>query len=174
MSDNYVTPRWLTMALGPFDLDPCGGITQPWWHASRTITPETGDGLHEPWIGRVWLNPPYSKPHDWIANAAQCGNAVCIVNVCPTTAWWKTWVWGTAHAVRFLDKRIRFYLQDGTEWVEKRNPERDSVLVAWGARNVATLLELDENADPLLAGETIVLRRPRGHVSCAVSCAVSD
>ena len=32
-SDDWITPRCIIDALGPFDLDPCASATQPWqWH----------------------------------------------------------------------------------------------------------------------------------------------
>src|SRR5690606_12697858 len=62
-SDEWYTPPEIPQALGPFDLDPCAG---PMNHAARNIRkPECG--LSMKWTGRVWLNPPYSNVHDWLA-----------------------------------------------------------------------------------------------------------
>jgi hypothetical protein len=60
-SDSWVTPRVITDAIGPFDLDPCEASPQPWRHAKRGFSIED-DGYAQNWTGRVWLNPPYRNP----------------------------------------------------------------------------------------------------------------
>jgi hypothetical protein len=57
-SDVWLTPPFILDALGPFDLDPCAAVAQPWATAKRMLTVED-DGLAHEWDGRVWLNPPY-------------------------------------------------------------------------------------------------------------------
>src|SRR5438552_2229167 len=59
-SDDWITPRYLIERLGPFDLDPCASITQPWPCADRQYTVRD-NGLLLPWHGLVWLNPPYGQ-----------------------------------------------------------------------------------------------------------------
>ena len=57
----WLTPPEIIKALGPFDTDPCcpdGGM--PWPTARRMIT-KSEDGLRQPWVERVWLNPPYGR-----------------------------------------------------------------------------------------------------------------
>lgn len=67
-SDDYYTPAWVFERMGiAFDLDVCsppGGV--PWIPAERYFT-QADDGLLQPWVGRVWMNPPFSNPEPWVA-----------------------------------------------------------------------------------------------------------
>jgi len=88
-SDERYTPSWIYDGLGlGFHMDPAspghgGGDCVP---AVMKVTREM-DGLTYPWVGRVWLNPPFSNATPWadkfiahgqgvflgpVANAAWC------------------------------------------------------------------------------------------------------
>lgn len=56
----WLTPKHIIDALGHFDTDPCCPPNMPWRTADRMLTKED-DGTTAPWIGRVWLNPPYGR-----------------------------------------------------------------------------------------------------------------
>ena len=94
-SDDYYTPAWLFEKMSiTFDLDVCappGGVS--WVPAARHYTQED-DGLVAPWAGRVWMNPPFSKPSPWIARFREHRNGVCIF---PHSAGkWVTGLWNVA------------------------------------------------------------------------------
>lgn len=96
-SDDYYTPAWVFERMGiTFDLDPCappGGI--PWVPARRFYT-QADDGLTQPWEGRVWMNPPYSKPTPWVRRFIDHGNGVALL---PHSASpWHVELWDTATA----------------------------------------------------------------------------
>ena len=67
MSDEWYTPAILFNQLGlEFDLDVASAFnSNTHVPADRRYTIEH-DGLTQPWIGRVWMNPPYSKPSPWV------------------------------------------------------------------------------------------------------------
>ncbi len=109
-TDTWLTPLWLIRSLGEFDFDPCPYPEHPTAKYSAT-----GDGLKmEKWVGRVWLNPPYSELGDWLDKLAFHGNGVALVfNRCDTKAIQKHL--RIASSVFFLEGRIKFLRPDFTE-----------------------------------------------------------
>jgi len=130
-SDEWYTPDDLVRALGPFDLDPCAG---PKAHALRNVR-RPDCGLATEWRGRVWLNPPYSNVHEWLARFASHGDGVALVNARPETNWFQRLAAGAA-AVMWLRGRVQFDKPDGT----KSHTPVGQVLVAYGERNAAALI----------------------------------
>lgn len=114
-ADDWVTPRFIIEALGPFDLDPCSSEARPWDTATRSICPP-GNGLIELWgpKERVWLNPPYTHVYGWVRRLADHGNGTALVFARTDTFWFHDQVFGRAVAILFLKKRLSFLRPDGT------------------------------------------------------------
>ena len=67
MSDEWFTPAILFNQLGlEFDLDVASAFNSPTHVPADRRYTINDDGLTQPWIGRVWMNPPYSKPSPWV------------------------------------------------------------------------------------------------------------
>lgn len=128
MTVSWLTPPEIVESLGPFDLDPCPCLPQPFTTAKRVIE---GDGLVELWHGRVWLNPPYGPDLGrWLTRLADHGNGIAIAFARTETRAFFSAVWGRATALLFIDGRLHFYRPDGSR--AKGNAGGPSVLIAYG------------------------------------------
>lgn len=74
-SDEWYTPIEIIRSLVDFDLDPCAPIV-PLWQTAKVMYNRNDDGLTKEWHGRVWLNPPYSRPliEQFVRRMAEHGN----------------------------------------------------------------------------------------------------
>jgi hypothetical protein len=78
-TDSWITPDWLIQKLGPFDLDPCACVPQPWPCAERQFTADD-DGLMRSWgAAFVYCNPPYGKQLGaWLNRMALHDNGIAL------------------------------------------------------------------------------------------------
>ena len=111
ITDEHYTPKWLFDSMGiRFDLDvasPIGGSHVP---ADRYYTKED-DGLLQPWIGRVWMNPPYSLTTPWVHKFIENGNGIALL-VVSKSKWFQT-LWDTAEAIVPTPTNLKFVRPDG-------------------------------------------------------------
>lgn len=113
-TDEWLTPPDIIKKLGDFDLDPCSPINRPWDTAKNHYT-INDDGLLQPWIGRVFCNPPYGdKAGLWLKKCAQHQNCIALTFARTETKMFFESVWEEAVAVLFIKGRLRFYHVDGT------------------------------------------------------------
>jgi len=107
-SDDYYTPAWLFEDMGvEFDLDvasPPGGV--PWIPAKRFLT-MADDGLTTPWVGRVWMNPPFSAATAWVHKFLEHRNGIALLSVGVNTAW-GTRLWDASDGIALLPQDMQF------------------------------------------------------------------
>lgn len=154
ISDTWLTPREITDALGPFDLDPCAAPEpRPWPTAERMISlPD--DGLAADWQGRVWMNPPYSREaRAWLAKLAAHGTGTALTFARTETSWFIDHVWRQATALLFLHGRIYFHRPDGTR--AAANSGAPSVLIAYGRDDADRLTAAQREHPGVLAGSLV-------------------
>lgn len=145
--DEWLTPKYITDALGPFDLDPCSpGTRRPWDTARHHLSIED-DGLTAPWFGMVWCNPPYGKEtFTWLNKLAAHGNGIALIFARTETKGFFEQIWDKADAVLFIKGRLKFHYVDGTVADAANAP---SCLVAYG-NDAVTRLKNYQNAGKLL------------------------
>lgn len=136
-TDEWYTPKEIIDALGKFDLDPCAPIN-PLWKTATQMYNKNDDGLIQQWKGRVWLNPPYSRPliEQFVGRLAEHGNGIALLfNRCDSKMFQDV-IFKKATAIMFIRGRIKFYRADGTQ---SGTPGCGSVLVAFGEENAEIL-----------------------------------
>lgn len=111
------------------------------WKTAKESYNKYDDGLSREWFGRVWLNPPYSKPliMEFFDRMATHGNGIALTFNRMDSALYHEHIFPFCTAVFVLRKRIRFY--DSRLEQSKRNPGSGSVLIAYGEENVRAILE---------------------------------
>lgn len=164
-SDVWFTPPAIIEALGgpeSFDLDPCSSIDRPWSTARHHYTPED-NGLMLPWLGRVFMNPPYSNPllRKFMARMAEHDRGVALIFARTETDSFHRYVWGAAAGLLFIRGRLNFHHVSGRR--AGKNGGAPSVLIAYG----------DEDRDILseapIDGTFIALRFPKFMVVASLS-----
>ena len=136
-TDEWYTPIEIIQSFGEFDLDPCAPM-KPLWPTAKVMYNKEDDGLKQNWGGRVWLNPPYSRPliELFCKKMAEHGNGIVLLFNRLDSVMMQEVVLKNAHAMKFLRKRIRFYREDGTQGC---SPGCGSVLFAFGKENAEIL-----------------------------------
>lgn len=137
-TDDWITPKYILDALGPFDLDPCQSLTQPWPCANKGYT-VTDDGLAKRWTGLCYLNPPYSRIQPFMERLAEHGSGIGLLFGRTETKMFREHIWRDAGALLFLAGRLHFYRPDGTR--AAGNSGGPSVIVAYGNKAIRRLRE---------------------------------
>lgn len=138
-TDEWYTPREIIESLGEFDLDPCAPVA-PLWSTAKNAFTKHDDGLSQEWFGRVWLNPPYSRPliERFVEKMAEHNNGIALLFNRADSKMFHEQIFDKATAILFMRKRIRFYRPDGTQG---GSPGCGSVLIAYGYKNALLLKE---------------------------------
>ena len=140
-TDEWYTPIEIINSLGKFDLDPCAP-EKPLRQTASTMYDKNIDGLKQVWRGRVWLNPPYSRPliEQFVKRMAEHNNGIALLfNRCDSKMFIDV-ILEKATAIKFLKGRIKFYRKDGTRG---GSPGCGSILIAFGENNAEILKNND-------------------------------
>lgn len=131
--DEYYTPKEIIEALGHFDLDPATPVN-PRWRTADVMYTKEDDGLSKEWFGRVFLNPPYSRPliEQFMQKMAAHGNGIALVVPKLGTKMFRDVIFPSCTAMYILSERIKFY---DVNWVQQKSPICQSMLIAFGEEN---------------------------------------
>jgi hypothetical protein len=115
-NDDFLTPSWVFKALDlGFDLD----VAAPPWEthvpAARKFT-KADDGLTQPWEGRVWMNPPFSKAAPWVRKFISHGNGVALLPMAKSA--WVLDVWASPGTLALPPRFVEFHLGDGQAHIQ--------------------------------------------------------
>jgi hypothetical protein len=136
-TDEWYTPKEIVNALGVFDTDPCAPIA-PLWDTAKVMYNKNDDGLTKKWNGRVWLNPPYSRPliEMFVERMAEHNNGIALLfNRCDSKMFQDV-IFKKAVSITFLRGRIRFFRPSG---LRGDSPGCGSVLIAFNEENAKIL-----------------------------------
>lgn len=133
-SDDYYTPKWVFDALGlEFDTDPAQPIGGCSWIPVKKYYTIIDNGLAQEWVGRVWLNPPYSSPALWVNRFIQHNNGVMLINL--SKSFWFHELWQKADGIALPHIHMKFVTPSG----EEKGIFMPAALFAMGADNAKAL-----------------------------------
>ena len=137
-ANEYYTPAWIFegMALR-FDLDVCSPKDHVTAVPADKFYTIDDDGLSSDWTGRVWMNPPYSSPTEWIDKFIEHGNGVCLVAMSRSKAFLR--LWDAVDGMVALTSNLSFITPEG----KKKGIFMPCAIAAIGADNVEGLKRLD-------------------------------
>ena len=105
-SDDYYTPSWVFDTLGlHFDLDVASPPHPTNVPCDRYFT-QADDGLAQDWHGRVWMNPPFSKPTPWVERWLEHGNGIALLPMAKGSRWLSQ-IWNSDARI-VISQRIGF------------------------------------------------------------------
>ena len=133
ITTTWLTPPEILAALGEFDLDPCAAPSPRPWATAKVHWTEHDRSLERAWLGRVWLNPPFSpRPliEAFLLRLADHGHGTALVFARTETDLFFRCVWTRAAGVLFLRGRPYFHRPDGSR--ANANSGCPVALVAFG------------------------------------------
>lgn len=144
-SQTYLTPKWITDLLGPFDIDVCASTPRP-WDIGKTVYVEKDDGLAQQWQGLVWCNPPFDTRGvgKWVERMADHDNGLLLVHARTETKWFQP-IFTRALALAFFRGRLHFLNETGTPY--PYNSGAPSVVAAFGTLAHERLQKLSPHAN---------------------------
>lgn len=143
-NNEWYTPAEIVEAardvLGVIDLDPASSDAANAIVKAATYYTIADDGLSKPWLGRVWMNPPYETGliEKFTARLRECfdadevSEAIVLVNNATETRWFQNLA-ASASMLCLVTGRIRFW----SETKETASPLQGQAILYFGVRREA-------------------------------------
>lgn len=141
-TSEWFTPLSIFSALGlTFDLDPAhpGKDNLHCCVPARKIYTKVDDGLHQPWHGLVWLNPPFGSRRGqvpWLKKFFAHGNGIALCAARTSADWFHELVVPNAELLCFPNGKTKFVRPNGSIGKE---PGTGIVLIGAGSVACAAL-----------------------------------
>lgn len=114
-NDELYTPKAIFDKLGlHFDLDVASGPNENITVPTKARFTIEDDALVQEWHGRVWMNPPFSKPSPWAHKWLEHGNGVALLPLSGNSRWWRM-LWQSEAAVVMVEPNTGFINTEGEE-----------------------------------------------------------
>jgi hypothetical protein len=133
-------------AMGGIDLDPASCEAANLVVKAKQYYSAEDDGLVQPWLGRVWLNPPYASgvvdafAKKLIEELPHIQNACVLVNNATDTAWCQSLL-RMASAICLIAGRVKFTDSQGNPGGA---PLQGQLLIYFGPSEVAFLSAVED------------------------------
>lgn len=158
-SNDYLTDPELVKVLGKFGTDPCCPDKMP-WRTARIMIPRKSDGLEMPWIGRVFMNPPYRGVLRWARKFAEHGNGVALLNGRSSETRATQIIMEASMGIWFPAGRLSFFKANGTAWPQKWFP---SLLIGMTSDDVKALHRAQRTYGGVVYERGRTMFYPRNH-----------
>ena len=116
LNDTWLTPPELLKELMVFDLDPCCPSKMPWVTAKTMLHYPKENGLKMPWFGRVWCNPPYSRPFPWCDKFfKEAKQGMMLLPARSSDSKWGQLCLNSADSIFYFSGRVHFHFENGVK-----------------------------------------------------------
>lgn len=136
-TDHWHTPRYVFDALNcTFFMDVAGPVGGSHVRCATVLTERS---LETPWLGYVWMNPPFGGRNGlvpWLDKFFAHGNGIALVPDRTSAPWWQSAA-RRSDAILFVAGKIKFERPDGSVG---KHPGNGTTLMAVGARGRLALL----------------------------------
>lgn len=117
-TDDWATPQQffddISIKFNGFDLDPCADDLN---HKCNNYFTKEQNGLQQPWIWKVFCNPPYGrKMWDWIKKASDeikqdhCELVVMLIPARTDVKWFHDYIYKKENVeIEFIKWRLKFW-----------------------------------------------------------------
>lgn len=130
-SDEHYTPKFIFDILNvKFDLDVCAPIYGNPNLPDVKFFHKNNNGLTQNWHGNVWMNPPYSKPGEWVDKFLNHKYGIALLPI--TRGKWFERVWNETDKMVILPYNQKFERPDG---LKSRPIMFRTALFAFGEEN---------------------------------------